>query len=63
MTPYERQYAEALSIVSSAGKATTKLLQDKMLIGYNRANTIIEQMERDGHIGGRDHTWLTDSFK
>lgn len=48
-------YRKALDIVSSEGKASTSFIQRHLKIGYNRAATIIEQMERDGHISSANH--------
>lgn len=48
-------YQKALEIVSIEGKASTSFIQRHLKIGYNRAATIIEQMERDGHISAANH--------
>jgi DNA segregation ATPase FtsK/SpoIIIE, S-DNA-T family len=48
-------YRKALDIVSMEGKASTSFIQRHLKIGYNRAATIIEQMERDGHISAANH--------
>ena len=45
---------EAIRIVVENGQASTSLLQRKMKIGYNRAATIIEQMEERRIISGRN---------
>ena len=41
-------YEEALDIVIQSGKASASYIQRKLKIGYNRAATIIEQMEQMG---------------
>lgn len=56
-------YLEALSVVQSAGRASTKLLQDKMLIGYNRASTLIERMEKEGVVKPLDTSRILNTFK
>jgi S-DNA-T family DNA segregation ATPase FtsK/SpoIIIE len=45
---------EAIRIVVENNQASTSLLQRKMKIGYNRAATIIEQMEERRIISGRN---------
>jgi S-DNA-T family DNA segregation ATPase FtsK/SpoIIIE len=45
---------EAIRIVVENGQASTSLLQRKLKIGYNRAATIIEQMEERRIISGRN---------
>lgn len=40
-------YDEAIALISQKQHVSTKLLQDNLLIGYNRAHGIICQMERD----------------
>lgn len=45
---------EAIRIVIENGQASTSLLQRKLKIGYNRAATIIEQMEERRIISGRN---------
>ena len=53
-------YQEAVSIVMQEGKASTSFIQRCLKIGYNRAASIIEQMEKEGivskpnHVGKRD---------
>ncbi|MGH6944365.1 MAG: FtsK/SpoIIIE domain-containing protein, partial [Geminicoccaceae bacterium] len=51
----DAQYAQALQIVASEGKASTSFLQRKMRIGYNSAARLIERMESDGHVSRPDH--------
>lgn len=48
-------YQKAVAIVSSEGKASTSFIQRHLKIGYNRAATIIEQMEKDGLISEANH--------
>ena len=45
---------EAIRIVVEAGQASTSLLQRRLRIGYNRAARLVEQLEEQGIISGRD---------
>jgi DNA segregation ATPase FtsK/SpoIIIE, S-DNA-T family len=45
---------EAIRIVVETGQASTSLLQRRLRIGYNRAARIMEQLEEEGVISGRD---------
>ncbi len=44
----DAQYAQALQVIASEGKASTSFLQRKMRIGYNSAARLIERMESRG---------------
>ena len=48
-------YDQALSIVLRDRKASTSYLQRCLKIGYNRAATLIEQLERDGIVSAANH--------
>ncbi len=48
-------YDQAVSIVSRDRKASTSYIQRCLKIGYNRAASIIEQMEREGIVGPANH--------
>ena len=48
-------YKQAVAIVRQDGKASTSYLQRKMRIGYNKAASIIDQMEADGVVSRADH--------
>lgn len=48
-------YNRAIEIVSREQKASTSFIQRHLKIGYNRAATIIDQMETDGLIGPANH--------
>jgi S-DNA-T family DNA segregation ATPase FtsK/SpoIIIE len=48
-------YDRAVAIVSREGKASTSFIQRHLKIGYNRAATIIEQMEKNGVVGPANH--------
>jgi S-DNA-T family DNA segregation ATPase FtsK/SpoIIIE len=47
-------YDEALEFVAQKGSASISLVQRRFRIGYNRAERIIEQMEKEGVIGPAD---------
>ncbi len=47
---------EAIKIVIEVGQASTSLLQRRLKIGYNRAARIIDEMEQNGIISGRNGT-------
>ncbi len=48
-------YDQAVSIVARDRKASTSYIQRCLKIGYNRAASIIEQMEREGIVGPANH--------
>ncbi len=48
-------YQQAVKIVARDRKATTSYLQRRLQIGYNRAASLIERMEREGIIGQPNH--------
>lgn len=48
-------YQQALAVVMQEGKASTSFIQRHLKIGYNRAATLIEQMEKDGVISPANH--------
>jgi S-DNA-T family DNA segregation ATPase FtsK/SpoIIIE len=45
---------EAIKIVVETGQASTSLLQRRLRVGYNRAARIMEQLESNGIISGKD---------
>ncbi|WP_346938000.1 DNA translocase FtsK 4TM domain-containing protein [uncultured Clostridium sp.] len=45
---------EAIKVVLEEGQASTSLLQRRLKIGYNRAARIIDEMEAEGIISGRN---------
>lgn len=47
-------FLEAVRVVIEAQQASTSFLQRKMRIGYNRAARIMDQLEEQGVISGRD---------
>ncbi|MBV8938249.1 MAG: DNA translocase FtsK 4TM domain-containing protein [Alphaproteobacteria bacterium] len=51
----DEMYDQAVSIVARDRKASTSYLQRCMKIGYNRAATLIERMEREGVVSPANH--------
>ena len=51
----EDPYDQAVSVVLRDGKASTSYIQRRLGIGYNRAASIIEKMEREGIVGPANH--------
>ena len=48
-------YDQAVALVAREGKASTSFIQRHLRIGYNRAATIIEDMERNGVVSPANH--------
>jgi len=48
-------YDQAVSVVLRDGKASTSYIQRRLGIGYNRAASIIEKMEKEGIVGAANH--------
>ncbi len=48
-------YDRAVEIVARDRKASTSYLQRRLNVGYNRAATLIERMEKDGVISAANH--------
>ncbi|MCS6761301.1 MAG: DNA translocase FtsK [Candidatus Devosia symbiotica] len=48
-------YDQAVNIVLSDKKASTSYVQRRLAIGYNKAATLIERMEREGVISAANH--------
>ena len=53
-------YEQAVQIVVREQKASTSFVQRHLKIGYNRAATIIEDMERNGVISAANHVGKRD---
>jgi S-DNA-T family DNA segregation ATPase FtsK/SpoIIIE len=49
-------YDDAFKIVTEMGKASTSVLQRRLRIGYGRAASLLDAMERNGIIGPPDGT-------
>ena len=54
--PKDEKYDDAVKIVVESQKASTSLLQRHLRIGYGRAASIIDMMEREGIVGSEDGT-------
>ncbi|MGH9838528.1 MAG: DNA translocase FtsK [Blastocatellia bacterium] len=50
----DEKYNEAVRIVIEMGRASTSVLQRRLRIGYGRAASIIDMMEREGIVGPED---------
>jgi len=48
-------YQQAVQIVTRDRKASTSYIQRRLQIGYNRAASLIERMEREGVVGQPNH--------
>jgi S-DNA-T family DNA segregation ATPase FtsK/SpoIIIE len=48
-------YDKAVAIVLRDKKASTSYIQRRMAIGYNRAASLIERMEKEGLVGPANH--------
>jgi len=48
-------YDQAVALVAREGKASTSFIQRHLRIGYNRAATIIEEMEKNGVVSPANH--------
>jgi len=48
-------YQQAVTIVARDRKASTSYIQRRLQIGYNRAATIMERMEKEGIVGQPNH--------
>jgi S-DNA-T family DNA segregation ATPase FtsK/SpoIIIE len=51
----DTMYDQAVAIVVRDQKASTSYVQRCLKIGYNRAASIIEMMEREGVVGPANH--------
>ncbi|HZZ88286.1 MAG TPA: DNA translocase FtsK 4TM domain-containing protein [Caulobacteraceae bacterium] len=48
-------YDQAVAVVTRDGKASTSYIQRRLQIGYNRAASLMERMEREGVVGPANH--------
>jgi S-DNA-T family DNA segregation ATPase FtsK/SpoIIIE len=48
-------YDQAVAVVLRDGKASTSYVQRRLGIGYNRAASMIERMEKEGIVGPANH--------
>jgi S-DNA-T family DNA segregation ATPase FtsK/SpoIIIE len=48
-------YDQAVAVVLRDRKASTSYIQRRLSIGYNRAASLIEKMEKEGIVGSANH--------
>jgi S-DNA-T family DNA segregation ATPase FtsK/SpoIIIE len=48
-------YAQAVQVVTRDRKASTSYIQRRLQIGYNRAASLMERMEKEGIVGQANH--------
>jgi S-DNA-T family DNA segregation ATPase FtsK/SpoIIIE len=53
-------YDQAVTVVTRDRKASTSYIQRRLQIGYNRAASLMEQMEREGVVGPANHAGKRD---
>ena len=55
-------FDRAVAIVARDRKASTSYIQRRLSIGYNRAASIIERMEKEGVVGPANHAGKREIF-
>ncbi|WP_246329605.1 DNA translocase FtsK [Chthonobacter rhizosphaerae] len=55
-------YAQAVALVLRDRKASTSYVQRRLQIGYNRAASLMEQMEKEGIVGQANHAGKREIF-
>jgi S-DNA-T family DNA segregation ATPase FtsK/SpoIIIE len=53
-------YDQAVAVVTRDRKASTSYVQRRLQIGYNRAASLIERMEKEGVVGAANHAGKRD---
>jgi S-DNA-T family DNA segregation ATPase FtsK/SpoIIIE len=53
-------YDQAVAVVTRDRKASTSYIQRRLQIGYNRAASLIERMEKEGLVGAANHAGKRD---
>jgi S-DNA-T family DNA segregation ATPase FtsK/SpoIIIE len=53
-------YDQAVAVVTRDRKASTSYIQRRLQIGYNRAASLMERMEREGVVGIANHAGKRD---
>ena len=48
-------YGQAVQVVMRDRKASTSYIQRRLQIGYNRAASLMERMEKEGVVGAPNH--------
>nr|WP_245515861.1 DNA translocase FtsK [Oharaeibacter diazotrophicus] len=56
-------YDQAVQVVLRDRKASTSYVQRRLQIGYNRAASIMERMERDGIVGPANHAGKREIYR
>ena len=55
-------YDQAVAVVTRDRKASTSYVQRRLQIGYNRAASLIERMEKEGVVGPANHAGKREVF-
>jgi len=53
-------YDQAVAVVTRDRKASTSYIQRRLQIGYNRAASLIERMEKEGVVSPANHAGKRD---
>jgi DNA segregation ATPase FtsK/SpoIIIE, S-DNA-T family len=53
-------YDQGVAVVTRDRKASTSYIQRRLQIGYNRAASLMERMEREGVVGAANHAGKRD---
>jgi S-DNA-T family DNA segregation ATPase FtsK/SpoIIIE len=53
-------YEQAVAVVMRHKKASTSYIQRRLQIGYNRAASLMERMEKEGIVGPANHAGKRD---
>jgi S-DNA-T family DNA segregation ATPase FtsK/SpoIIIE len=53
-------YDQAVAVVTRDRKASTSYVQRRLQIGYNRAASLIERMEKEGVVSAANHAGKRD---
>ncbi len=56
MNDRDELFEEAVEVILAANSASTSLLQRRLRIGFNRASSIMEQMEDAGIVSANEGT-------
>ncbi|GLK76653.1 hypothetical protein GCM10008171_19070 [Methylopila jiangsuensis] len=56
-------YEQAVAVVLRDRKASTSYIQRRLQIGYNRAASLMERMEKEGIVGAANHAGKREIFR
>ncbi|WP_020181108.1 DNA translocase FtsK [Methylopila sp. M107] len=56
-------YEQAVAVVLRDKKASTSYIQRRLQVGYNRAASLMERMEKDGIVGPANHAGKREIFR